>query len=289
MLKKIKVLNTKEDYEEALELVGMLMEKDPDPDSEDGEKLDLLTTLLRDYESRMFPITLPDPIDAILFRMEQKNLKPSDLVAYIGSRSKVSEILSRKRPLTLTMIRALESGLGIPAKVLLKKSDEFANDEIDLARFPVKEMVQRGYVNLKSSNISNKLKSIETFLLSIGPQAQLVGMLRKSNYRTARSVNNYALIAWSTFVIKKAKEIKDLAKFDIKKINLDLMKKLAHLSVEEDGPLRAIKMLKQFGVALIIEPHFPQTYLDGAILYLDKNHPIIGITIRYDRLDNYWF
>ena len=127
MATKIKVIKTEEDYNKALELIGELMNKDPEEDSEEGEKLNLLATLVQNYESKLFPESLPDPIDAILFRMEQQNLKPSDLVPYIGSRSKVSEILSRKRTLTLSMMRALEAGLGIPAKVLLKESDEFRN------------------------------------------------------------------------------------------------------------------------------------------------------------------
>ena len=124
MTAKIKIINTKQDYEESLGLVEKLMIRNPDPESEDGEKLNLLTILIQDYESRVFPSNLPDPVEAILFRMEQSNLRPVNLVPYIGSRSKVSEVLSRKRPLTLSMIRALESGLGIPAKVLLRKSEE---------------------------------------------------------------------------------------------------------------------------------------------------------------------
>ncbi|MEA3463610.1 MAG: transcriptional regulator [Patescibacteria group bacterium] len=135
----IKVLKTKEDYNAALELTEELINKDPDPNSEDGEKLNLLATLVQDYESKEFPESLPDPIDAIKFRMEQQNLKPKDLVPYIGSRSKVSEVLSRKRPLTIDMIRAIEKGLGIPAKVLLKETDEFRNtDNVAWSRFPLK-------------------------------------------------------------------------------------------------------------------------------------------------------
>ena len=127
MTTRIKVIKTEEDYNEALKLIEELMNGDPEEDSEEGEKLDLLATLVQDYESKLFPESLPDPIDAILFRMEQQNLKPIDLVPYIGSRSKVSEVLSRKRTLTLSMMRALEAGLGIPAKVLLKKYDKSGN------------------------------------------------------------------------------------------------------------------------------------------------------------------
>jgi len=117
---KIKIIKTEQDYKEALKLLEELMGRDPNPDSAEGEQLNLLTTLIQDYEAKAFPETLPDPIEAIKFRMEQVGLKPADLIPYIGSRSRVSEILSGKRQLTLDMIRALETGLGIPAEVLIQ-------------------------------------------------------------------------------------------------------------------------------------------------------------------------
>jgi len=120
-MSKIKVIKNEKDYEEALQLVERLMIHDPDPDSEEGEKLNLLSTLIKDYESKILPEELPSPIDAIRFRMEQTGLKPIDLTPYIGSRSRVSEILSGKRQLTLNMVRALSEGLGIPAEVLIQK------------------------------------------------------------------------------------------------------------------------------------------------------------------------
>src|SRR5579871_969843 len=121
---EIKKIKTRSDYDAALRTIELLIANDPDPDSVEGEKLSLLGTLVSDYESGMFPETLPDPVEAIKFRMEQSNLKPADLVPYIGSRSRVSEILSGKRTLTIEMMRSLEVGLGIPAKVLLNEPRE---------------------------------------------------------------------------------------------------------------------------------------------------------------------
>ena len=122
-MNKIKIIKTEQDYTEALKLVEELITFDPKPDSEKGEQLDLLSTLIHDYEARAFPETLPSPIEAIKFRMEQNNLKSVDLIPFIGSRSRVSEILSGKRQLTLEMVRALSDGLGIPAKVLIQKPE----------------------------------------------------------------------------------------------------------------------------------------------------------------------
>lgn len=289
MANKIKVIKTEEDYKEALELIEELMNKAPEPDSEDGEKLNLVTTLVQDYESKNFPSSLPDPIDAILFRMEQENLKPTDLVPYIGSRSKVSEVLSRKRPLTISMMRALEKGLGIPAKVLLKETDEFRDDEVVWSRFPLKEMWKRGYfgkIKLKTSEAKNLL---DTFFQSVGSPSQVFGMLRKSNYRSSRPVDKHALVAWSTFVITKANEIKFPTDFKNGTVNLNFMRTLSCLSAEKNGPLLAYDFLKKYGIAMVIEPHFPQTYLDGATIAINEKHPVIGLTLRYDRVDNFWF
>ncbi|MFZ2834437.1 MAG: ImmA/IrrE family metallo-endopeptidase [Candidatus Moraniibacteriota bacterium] len=289
MTTKIKVIKTEEDYQGALKMVEELMDKNPDTNSEDGEKLSLLITLVKDYESKSIPESLPDPIDAILFRMEQQNLKPSDLVPYIGSRSKVSEILSRKRPLTLSMIRSLEANLGIPAKVLLKESDEFRNaEDITWNRFPLNEMKKRGYFN-DLPKITDIKVLMENFFQPIGSPMQLAGMLRKTNYRSTRPMDKHALIAWSAMIVKKANEIKSVKKFQKDTVNLDFMQKLAKLSAEENGPLLSRDFLEKHGIILIIEPHFPQTYLDGAALMLHGKNPIIGLTLRYDRIDNFWF
>ncbi len=118
-----KVIKTEEQYEEALARVETLLDIDPETGTDESDELELLTLLIVDYEKIHFPIDLPDPIEAIKFRMEQQGLTNKDLIPYLGSRSRVSEVLSRKRPLTLNMIRALHRGLGIPAEVLLNEPD----------------------------------------------------------------------------------------------------------------------------------------------------------------------
>ncbi len=287
---KIKVIKTEEDYNKTLKLIEELMNGDPEEDSEEGEKLDLLATLVQDYESKLLPESLPDPVDAILFRMEQQNLKPSDLEPYIGSRSKVSEILSRKRTLTLSMMRALEAGLGIPAKVLLKESDEFRNTEnIACDCFPLKEMDKRGYFDKKLSKNSDIRVLIDNFFRPVGSPAYLLGTLRKTHFRSLRPMDKHALIIWATFVVKKANKIGYSTKFKSGTIDLAFMQELAQLSIKDNGPILARDFLKKYGISLVIEPHFPQTYLDGATIMIDKAHPIIGLTIRHDRLDNFWF
>ena len=107
------------EYKLALEELEKLIDLEPKKGSVESDRLELLALLIEEYEKEKIKQELPDPIEAIKFRMEQQNLTQGDLIPFIGSRSKVSEILSKKRPLTLRMIRALHSGLGIPANVLL--------------------------------------------------------------------------------------------------------------------------------------------------------------------------
>lgn len=290
-MNKIKVIKTEEEYKAALALVEALMANNPEPDSEEGEKLDLLAALITDYESLLVPESLPDPIDAILFRMEQVDLKASDLVPFIGSPSKVSEVLSRKRPLTISMMRALETGLGIPAKVLLKEPDDFRDMEsVTWENFPLKEMEKRGYFGKKSIKSFDAKSLISDFFKPIGSYSQALGMLRKTNHvRAARPMDKHALSVWSGYVVKKAQKIKYPTTYKKGRVDLTFMQEVARLSPESDGPIRAIKFLEANGIGVIIEPHFSQTYLDGAVILTDKKHPVIGLTLRYDRVDNFWF
>jgi HTH-type transcriptional regulator/antitoxin HigA len=115
-----KIIRTEADYEAALDRIDALMENDPEPVSEEGEELELLCLLVGRYEEEKYPMDPPDPISAIKFRMEQAGLKAKDLVPYIGSPGKVSEVLSGRRELSKAMIRNLV-GLGIPAEVLLQE------------------------------------------------------------------------------------------------------------------------------------------------------------------------
>jgi len=286
----IRVIKTEKDYEEALKFVEMLMSHDPDPESEKGEQLDLLSTLIKDYETRMFPETLPTPIDAIKFRMEQANLRPSDLVPYIGSRSRVSEILSGNRKLTVEMMRALVTGLAIPAKALLKEPEN-SEDSIysNWGTTLLKEMWNRGYFGKKILTNTNGKELLQDFFLNIASPLQIQGMLRKSNYRSSPLTDKHALAAWAAHVFKEAKKIAALKKYKPGTINLNFMQKLAKLSSEENGPMLAQKHLKNYGIILIVEPHFPKTYLDGATILIIKDNPVIGLTLRHDRLDNFWF
>lgn len=114
---KIKPIRTEKDYQKTLAFIEGLWNAKPRTPA--GDDLEILTTLVEAYEQKKFPILPPDPIEAIKFRMEQMNLNPSDLAPYLGGRNRVSEILRRKRSLTVTMLKNLHKKLRIPAESLL--------------------------------------------------------------------------------------------------------------------------------------------------------------------------
>jgi HTH-type transcriptional regulator/antitoxin HigA len=108
-------------HAEALAALDRLLDLEPQPDTPEGDELQLLALVIETYEKRRWPIGLPDPVDAIVFCMDQQGLSRRDLEPYIGSRARVSEVLSGKRALSMRMIRALHAGLDIPLEVLVQQ------------------------------------------------------------------------------------------------------------------------------------------------------------------------
>ncbi len=117
-MREIKPIRTEADYEAALVEIDQLFEAIPG--TPEGDRLEILTTLVEAYEEKHYPISLPDPIEAISYYLESRGLSRRDLEPYLGSRARVSEVLNRKRPLSLEMIRRLNDGLKIPAEVLIQ-------------------------------------------------------------------------------------------------------------------------------------------------------------------------
>jgi HTH-type transcriptional regulator / antitoxin HigA len=115
---EIKPIKNEVDYQAALKEIEILF--DAASDTPEGDRLEVLTTLVEAYEERYYSIPAPDPIEAILYHMESRGLTRRDLEPYIGTRARVSEVLNRKRPLTMEMIRNLHKGLGISAAVLIQ-------------------------------------------------------------------------------------------------------------------------------------------------------------------------
>jgi len=290
---ELKIIKTEAEYKDALSALENLLNLDPDSGTEEATRLELLSLIVRDYESRRYSFASPDPVEAIKFRMEQQGLSQRDLVSYIGSRSKVSEILSRKRPLTLPMIRALHDSLGIPAEALLPKTAPPVDEELkaDWSRFPLRIMIKRGWIVTDPAEIPAKGPELLEQFLSPLKGTALVSLHRRSKHvRSGREMDKYALTAWTVRVLTRAFKHSSGLTYKPETITPEFMREVAKLSWSETGPCLAKEFLKKYGITVVIEPHLPRTYLDGASLMMPKGRkPIIGLTLRYDRLDNFWY
>ena len=286
---KPKVLKNEADYQAALAHLETLM--DAPAGSPEEEDLELFSVLVEQYERDHFPIDLPDPIDAILFRMEQQGLTRKDLVPYIGSQSKVSEVLNRKRPLSLAMIRALHAGLGIPAEVLLQEpGQELPEKKYDVQAYPFNEMYAQNYFAPFDGSLTEAKEMGEellTQLFSFIRGAYDIRVLLR-NSETEQPIDQNALMAWQARVLQLASEL-DPPPFDRDALTKDFMRDVIKLSYLETGPKLAKELLFKKGIPLVFLPHLPHTYLDGACINTPEGRPVIGITIRHDRPDNFWF
>jgi Predicted transcription regulator containing HTH domain len=288
----IKVIKTEDQYHLYLNEVHQLMVEMPALNTPQSERLELLTVILEDYENKKPPVEAPDPIDAIKFRMEELGLKQIDLVPYLGSRSRVSEVLSGKRPLTVQMIRELTNHLGISSDTLLgvNAKEESKKTFIDCSKFPVKEMMKRGWLK----KLTNKAFDVENIVLSYIDSAGLnfenTAFKRTLKGDGVSPATQYSLYAWLARITLTSRENKHkLGVFDPSFLTADFFHDLAQLSWFEKGPLLAIEFLEKHGIAVIIEPALKGTLLDGAALKDVDGTPIIGLTIRFDRLDSFWF
>ena len=288
-----KVIRTEEQYRSYLDEVQSLIAEDLKLNSIKSERLELLTVLLEAYENSKYPVENPDPIDAILFRMNEKGLKQADLVQYLGTSSRVSEVLNRKRPLTVQMIRALTIGLGISAETLvgaLVSDNSVKNQSVDWSKFPIREMTRRGWIEKLRKSSKDEIENAVRMFISDAGLYFGTASFRRSLVGTAESpTTKYALYAWLARVIQKAREKKtSVGIFEPNDLSANYLRKLAQLSWFDTGPKLAVEYLERTGITVVIEPQLKGTLLDGAALKDNDGTPIIALTLRYDRLDNFW-
>ena len=248
---EIKLLKTETEYEAALTRIEALM--DAEPGSAQEDELELLALLVEKYEDEHYPIDLPDPVEAIKFRMEQQGLSRKDMIQFLGSQSKVSEVLNYKRPLSLSMIRALNEGLDIPAEVLLQRPD----------RHEIKPTVSEQDRAVHADVYANCRQLIE-------------------------ELNQNALQEWLSKTRQLAME-QDLPAFDRDRLNEGLFRELTRLSSYSAGPQMACELLNKTGIHLVAQSATFKTNLDGACFYTPQERPVIALTLRSDRLDRFWF
>ncbi len=288
----IKPIRSDEDLDAALARIEEIF--DAEPDSPEDDELSVLLDLVELYESRHHPIPEPDPISAIEFRMEQANLSPRDLVPFIGSRAKVSEVLSGKRAITMSMARALHQHLGIPADVLLQEPGVSLPDAVpglEYERFPLRAMAKAGWIR-QVPRLKDHAEELVTGLMKRagGPEFAAAAMYRKNDGRRVNAkTDEYALKAWCWQVLAQAGERGLPLDYQADAVTPQFLRQIAQMSLLEDGPIQARRSLAQHGIGLECVNHLPRTHLDGAALRLRDGRPVIGMTLRYDRIDNFWF
>ncbi len=288
-----KVIKTEAEYDSAMARIEEIF--DARPATPQGDELELLLMLVERYEDEAFPVDLPDPIAAIKFRMDQGGLKAKDVAKYFGGPSKVSEVLSGKRALSLTMIRNLVDGLGLPAEVMLQKPGAklASNDMLEQAKkFPIAEMRKRGWFPGFEGTLPEAKNQLEDllpkFLGTLGPDALVPSLNRQLVRSGCEKKDDFALNAWRIRVVTLGLR-EDLPNFVEGSVDADFLRGLARLSNFKDGPLLAKEYLNKNGIHFICERHLPKTHLDGAALLLPEGSPLVALTLRHDRLDNFWF
>lgn len=159
-------------------------------------------------------------------------------------------------------------------------------DDIAWARLPYKEMIKRKWFSVpRDANVIDRTK--EYFLAAAGPQ--FATAFHRKKMRSGNVPNEYALLAWQARILERARNKivhGEIADFEL---NDRWIIELKKLTKREDGPARAQRLLAKKGIVLIIEKHLPGSYLDGAAMVGENDRPVIGLTLRYDRLDNFWF
>jgi HTH-type transcriptional regulator/antitoxin HigA len=286
-----RLIRTEGQYEAALAHVDGLMSAEPG--TPEMDELELWVHLVETYEEARYPIGAPSPVAAIRFRMEQQGLRPSDLVPFMGSKSRVSEVLSGRRTLSLAMIRKLSQGLSIPADVLIQETHVRPSsryDDVDWSAFPLAQMAKRRWFGDAAGTSRELRESAEELLGSLlhsydsvcnGPTA-----LRQSAVASPNPTAP-ALWAWRARVWQLAQK-RASEPLAPEAIDGSFISQIARLSVLDDGPLVARDVLAKTGVSLVVEPQLPGTRLDGAAMRCGGG-AIIGLTLRYDRLDYFWF
>lgn len=289
---KPKIIKNEEQYESALERINELM--DAKPGTDEFDELELLAMLVDSYENQVHPIEPPDPIEAIRFRMDQVGLKQKDLVSLIGSRSKVSEVLSGRRTLSLAMMRNLHRELGIPAEVLLQDPNaRLASplESVEWERFPLRDIFSRKWLPDFSGSLTELKERVEEILrrwaapLSAGA---LEPALLRQYARAGGTADGYALTAWKIRVSLLALE-QALPAYKPGTVSHDFVRDLVRLSYLDNGPLLAQEYLQKNGIHFVVEQHLPHTHLDGAAIRMPDGSPLVALTLRHDRLDNFWF
>ncbi|MEI8096119.1 MAG: ImmA/IrrE family metallo-endopeptidase [Spirochaetales bacterium] len=289
---QLKPITSATEHEAALAQFDSLI--DADEGTPEAYERDVLAILIEKYEDETINLPLPHPIEAIKFRLEQAGLTRKALEPILGGKTRVSEILSGKRELTIQMARGLHAQLGIPAESLLGSSTPREGQTVDITwdRFPVVEMERNGaFRRFGLADVKGKAETAVGRLITFlgGVEALPTALFRTgASTRKNAKLNSYALRGWCLQVLAEAQETA-VPRFDATKFTPEILRHLVQLSSQKDGPQAAQLFLGSLGVVLVHVKHLKNTYLDGAAFLTKEHKAVIGLSLRYNRIDNFWF
>ena len=289
----VRPIRSDADYQLAMDRIESLMDLE-DPTQDQQDEIELLSLVIEAHERETTPIEPPDPIEAIRFRMDQAGLTAADVAHCFGGRTRVYEVLNGRRNLTASMMRALNEYLGIPADILLGHSNARLPEpsRYDWNRFPIREMMKLGWIAAMDSVADSGEAVIEEFLASAlgGEQSTNLPSFRLGSRENAKA-EPYALMAWCCQAMILSSEDEPLPKvFDSNSVDpVGFLEEIARLSRERDGPRRAVARVREYGIRFVVLTHIRRTYLDGAAMRGPDGIPLVALTLRHDRLDNFWF
>jgi HTH-type transcriptional regulator/antitoxin HigA len=229
-----------------------------------------------------------------------RGLTQRELAARLGLKEQQIQRYEQERYLTANLERlsamaeALSLSIKVSFHVAVQQTDAMPTDGygLDTARLPVREMKKRGWLNeFVDEEGGSAMPDSDLAALFVSRHHGLRGpaTLHRMNVRTGSSLDNHAMIAWKARVLQKARQLLQKAPATFEPLDAGFVRGLVGLSREADGPVRAVLALRERGVLTVFEPHLKSTHLDGAALLLDNATPVIGLTLRFDRLDNFWF
>lgn len=287
----IRPIKTVTDHAWAMEQINALMLEDELPE-EDVRNLEVLAILVEKYESEHFPVQLPTPVEAIEFRIDQLGINRTQLATVIDfPKSRVSEVLNGKRKPSLDMMRALHENLGIPADVLLGKAEAKLPEScpnVDWNSFPITEMFNLGWlgsVKPKADEIEVCVRNLMSAARVFTPQFAGVRFRGAEN----KEPNPYSVNAWLMKAMGEAINCESENDFNIDGVGHCFRREVAKLSLYSDGPKRAFRKLDEAGITAVYVPCLKKTHIDGACFSLPSGKPAIAVSLRHNRLDNFWF
>lgn len=285
-MSKIRSIRSLQDLNQANDRLDQLLNSSEG--SPEREEYRSLFKLVAEYQDYHFPIEIPTGIGMVEFHLENSNLSEADLVPLIGSKAKVSAVLSGEEPLTIPMVRALNKHLGVDLESLVGYDVIDEEDGIDWGKFPTTAMKALGWFS--DSSKSDK-ELIEELIELAGGLVRIPRTYCRQNFDARRNAltDLYALQAWCQKVVGTAVTHPPANRFDKSSLGKEFLKSLASLSKTEDGPWRAMATLSEAGIALVYVEQLPKMYVDCAVMRSKEGFPVIGLTLRDDSIDSFWF